>query len=164
MSKNKIIGAVAGIGKKQPTKALVEIVPTCESKILEHKHLIVRAEILKPIEDENFANEWMRELVDKIGMQILLGPWSAYEGTPGNQGITTAVILTTSHAVAHFWSEPNPALLEFDLYSCACFDIEDVIGHFDILDPVKIEYKFLDRKNNLQELAHSIKTYNIKTA
>jgi S-adenosylmethionine/arginine decarboxylase-like enzyme len=164
MPRNKIIGAVTGTGKKKSTKALVEIVPVCEPKVLEHKHLIVRAEILKPIEDEAFASEWMRDLVDRIGMQVLQGPWSAYEGSPGNQGITTSVILTTSHAVAHFWSEPNPALLEFDLYSCACFDIEDVIRHFDILDPVKIEYKFLDRKNNLQEIEHSIKVYTNKTA
>jgi S-adenosylmethionine/arginine decarboxylase-like enzyme len=154
MPRNKIIGSVSSSGKKKSTKALVEISPLCEPKVLEHKHLIVRAEILKPIEDVAFATEWMRELVDKIGMQVLQGPWSAYEGSPGNQGITTSVILTTSHAVAHFWSEPTPALLEFDLYSCACFDIEDVICHFDILNPVKIEYKFLDRKNNLEEISH----------
>jgi len=158
MPRNKIIGALTGTGKKKLSKALVEIAPVCEAKVLEHKHLIVRAEILKPIEDETVATDWMRELVDKIGMQVLQGPWSAYEGSPGNQGITTSVILTTSHAVAHFWSEPNPALLEFDLYSCACFDIDDVIRHFDILDPVKIEYKFLDRKNNLQEISHEVLT------
>lgn len=128
-------------------------------KVLEHKHLIVRAEIQKPIEDEEFASQWMRELVDKIGMQILQGPWSAFEGSPGNVGITTSVILTTSHAVAHFWSEPNPALLEFDLYSCSCFDIEDVIDHLMILEPVKIEYKFLDRKNNLQEIEHTVRKF-----
>ena len=145
MSINKIVDIIAGTDEKKST---------CNNKVLEHKHLIVRAEILNPIEDENIASEWMSELVKKIGMKILKGPWSAYEGSVGNKGITTAVILTTSHAVAHFWSEPSPALLEFDLYSCSCFDIEDVIRHLDILNPVKIEYKFLDRKNNLEEISH----------
>ncbi|MCS7316823.1 MAG: S-adenosylmethionine decarboxylase [Candidatus Dojkabacteria bacterium] len=125
-------------------------------KILKHKHFIVRAEIKNKTKNPLEINEWMRNLIKKIGMNILLGPFTAYEHSPGNRGSTSIVVLTTSHASLHIWDEVDPGLLEFDLYSCSDFNINDVIEHLKFFEPVKIEYKFLDRENFLIELEHKI--------
>ena len=53
------------------------------SKILEHKHLIVRAELNDPPYNATDIKEWMRDLVDKIGMKILMGPYSVYSDMVG---------------------------------------------------------------------------------
>jgi hypothetical protein len=56
----------------------------------------------------------------------------------------------------HIWDEVSPALMQFDVYSCGEFDPETICNKIDKDFAVhKIEYKFLDRENNLNEL-HTI--------
>lgn len=126
------------------------------SKILKHKHLLVRAEIRRKMFETDKVNEWMRDFIEKIGMNLLIGPYSAYEDTPGNRGITTVVALTTSHAALHIWDEVDPGLLEFDLYSCKEFDLDLVLREIDLFfDVVRMEYMFLDREHNLHIISKS---------
>lgn len=118
-------------------------------KILEHKHLIVRAELNNPPYLPHEIKQWMRELVDLIGMNILMGPYAVYSDMPGNQGLTAVTIIETSHIAMHVWDEANPALMQLDVYTCSKLDPADVFAALQIFEPTKIEYKYIDREHDL---------------
>ena len=124
------------------------------TEVLVHKHLIVRAEAVKPPTDEQYLKDWLHNFIDSINMKVLMGPYVIYHNVPGNRGITGVAIIETSHIVMHVWDEPSPALIQFDVYSCGAFDPEDICKKikkdFDI---VKMEYKFLDRDTELKDIA-----------
>jgi S-adenosylmethionine/arginine decarboxylase-like enzyme len=88
-------------------------------------------------------------------MKIMIEPSTAWCNDEGNEGITSTVVLTTSHCAMHIWNfpEPNESVLQFDLYSCAPFTAVEVIefigAHFDI---TSAKYKFLDREDGFVEL------------
>lgn len=117
-----------------------------------HKHLIVRAEVNKPPYEEKWAEDWIRELVQKIDMKILLGPFAKYLDVVGNRGLTVATIIETSHIAMHVWDEDNPAMIQLDVYTCGELDPAIVFDHFKVFDPVKIDYKYLDREHGLIEV------------
>ena len=121
--------------------------------LLVHKHLIVRAEVYRPPMDEKFLTSWLNQFIEKIGMKVMMGPYVKYSNMVGNRGITGAAIIETSHIVMHIWDEVSPALMQFDVYSCGEFDPEIICNKIDEDFAVhKIEYKFLDRENNLNEI------------
>ena len=97
-----------------------------KNSLLVHKHLIIRAEASRPPMDEEQLTEWMKEFVDSIDMKIFMGPYVKYCRMPGNRGITGVAIIETSHITMHIWDEPNPALMQFDVYSCGEFDVEKI--------------------------------------
>jgi len=117
--------------------------------ILEHKHLIVRAELKNPPKSTTDINTWMSELVDTIGMKILMGPYSVYSNMVGNRGLTAVTIIETSHIALHVWDEVDPALMQLDLYTCSALDIEDVFEAIAQWEPSRIEYNFIDREKSL---------------
>jgi len=124
--------------------------------LLVHKHLIVRAEVYRPPMDEKFLTNWLNQFIEKIGMKVMMGPYVKYSNMVGNRGITGAAIIETSHIVMHIWDEVSPALMQFDVYSCGEFNPKTICNKIDEDFAVhKIEYKFLDRENNLSEL-HTI--------
>jgi len=119
------------------------------STVLEHKHLIVRAELNEPPYSSIEIKEWMKRLVDKIGMNILMGPYAVYSDMEGNQGLTAVTIIETSHIALHVWDEAEPALMQLDVYTCSSLDIDDVFSAIQEWDPTKIEYKYIDREHGL---------------
>ena len=119
------------------------------NKVLEHKHLIVRAELKCPPKDPVYISKWLEALVSRIGMKILMGPYSVYSNMVGNQGLTAAVIIETSHIVLHVWDECDPGLMQLDVYTCSTLNIEDVFDHIKEFEPTKVEFKFIDRENSL---------------
>jgi S-adenosylmethionine/arginine decarboxylase-like enzyme len=119
------------------------------SKILEHKHLIVRAELNNPPYNAADIKIWMRHLVDKIGMNILMGPYAIYSDMEGNQGLTAVTIIETSHIAMHVWDEEEPALMQLDVYTCSQLNIDDVFEAIKEFEPVKVEYKYIDREYGL---------------
>jgi S-adenosylmethionine/arginine decarboxylase-like enzyme len=124
-----------------------------ENKVLVHKHLIIRAEAKNPPVDETILTEWFKKFIEEIGMKAMMGPYVKYSYMVGNRGITGAAIIETSHIVMHVWDEPDPALLQFDVYSCGEFNPETICEKIKKdFNTTKIEYKFLDRENNLSEL------------
>ena len=125
------------------------------NKVLEHKHLIVRAEINRPPYSTTEIKRWMYDLVDKIGMNILMGPYAVYSDMEGNSGLTAVTIIETSHIALHVWDEVNPALMQLDVYTCSTLDINDVFSAIQEWDPTKIEYKYIDREHDLTLLDHS---------
>jgi S-adenosylmethionine/arginine decarboxylase-like enzyme len=121
--------------------------------VLEHKHLIVRAELAEPPYQPHHIKDWMKRLVDKIGMNVLMGPYAIYSDMEGNQGLTAITIIETSHCAIHVWDEVTPALAQIDVYSCQAFDINDVFDFIKEFNPTKIEYKYIDRETGLQEIS-----------
>jgi len=115
-----------------------------------HKHLIIRAEVNRPITSEKGLKKWLRNLVKKIDMKVIKGPFAAYVSKEGNRGITGMVMIETSHIAIHVWDEINPALVQCDVYSCAEFSSNEVLLELTEMEPIKIEYMLLDRAEELK--------------
>jgi len=124
-----------------------------KNPVLIHKHLIIRAEANRVPTDEKKLTIWMKDFIASIDMKILMGPYVKYCEMEGNRGITGIAVIETSHITIHVWDEPNPALMQIDVYSCAEFDpykIADKIkADFDV---VKIDYKYLNRETGLKPI------------
>lgn len=117
-----------------------------------HKHLIIRAEVNNPPKDENLVKDWMKSLIENIGMNLLMGPYAHYLDVEGNRGITAVSIIETSHIAMHVWDESDPALMQLDVYTCGPLDPYDVVEMIKQFDPVSIQMKYLDREHELTEI------------
>lgn len=121
--------------------------------MLQHKHLILRAEINKPPFDTTEVEQWFRELVANLGMNILYGPKAMYCELEHNEGMTAFTILSTSHAVLHTWDRCEQPILQLDIYTCSEFNLDVAWNAIKVFEPGKIEYKFLDREHGLVEIS-----------
>ena len=128
---------------------------------LYHKHLIIRAEVGTPIKDPNEAKEWLVKLIDSIDMKLLqcisANPNAGYCDLEGNRGLTAVALIETSHIVMHIWDEGNPSTVQLDVYTCGCLDIATVFKALDVMNPSKIDYKFIDREYNVQDITPVVK-------
>ena len=124
-----------------------------KNSLLVHKHLIIRAEAIRPQVDEEQLQNWLIEFIESINMKIMMGPYVKYCNMKGNRGITGVAVIETSHIVMHVWDEPNPALMQFDVYSCGDFNHTDICKKImEDFDIHKIEYKYLNRETGLQDI------------
>ena len=122
--------------------------------ILVHKHLLVRAEVKKPIVKQKSAVLFLEKLIRTINMKSMFGPVARYCDMKGHRGVTAIAIIETSHIAMHVWDEVNPALVQLDVYSCAEMNPKKIIQLLkEELDTISIEYKFLDRDNNFKEIS-----------
>jgi len=119
---------------------------------LVHKHIIIRSEVLNPPVCENIVSDQIKVLIDQIGMKLLMGPYAKYVDIPGNRGLTVASIIETSHIVMHTWDECDPAVIQLDVYTCGPFDPNIVFKWLDQYQPIKIDYKYIDREFDLHEI------------
>lgn len=128
--------------------------------MLEHKHIILKSRVNNPPGKDQIEtiNQWMRDLVDKIDMKILMGPFTVYSDMIGNRGMTSATIIETSHIVMHTWDEEDPGTIQLDIYTCSTLDTDVVLEHFEVFDPVEVSWLFIDRK--LEQIALE-KSYNL---
>ena len=118
-----------------------------------HKHLIIRAEANRVPTDEEQLTEWLKDFIETINMKILMGPYVKYCKMEGNLGITGIAVIETSHIAIHVWDEPNPALMQIDVYSCAEFDVDQIAEKIkQDFDVVKLDYKYLNRETGLTVL------------
>ena len=115
-----------------------------------HKHLIIRAEVNRPLVTERTVRQWLRNLVKKIDMNIIKGPYAAYVSKEGNCGMTGVVMIETSHIAIHIWDENLPALVQCDVYSCAEFSSNEVLAEFVSMEVKKIDYMLLDRAEEIK--------------
>ena len=123
-------------------------------EVLVHKHLIIRAEVNKPPILVPYLENWLKDFITSINMKVLMGPYVIYHNVLGNRGITGAAIIETSHIVMHVWDEPNPALMQFDVYSCGELDPEEICKKIkNDFECSKIEYKFIDREKELKDVS-----------
>lgn len=120
---------------------------------LDHKHLIVTATLRSPPRNVEEVENWMRRVVDAVGMKILFGPNVVRCDTPGNEGVTGIVCIETSHASIHVWDTIEIPFMKFDLYSCMRFDpniVTDLIKEFD---PYYFQTMLIDRNNEIKVVA-----------
>jgi S-adenosylmethionine/arginine decarboxylase-like enzyme len=120
--------------------------------MLEHKHIIIRAEVQEPPSDVKLTAEWFKKLVKDIDMKILMGPFVTYLDKEGNRGLTGVCVIETSHMAMHVWDESSPGLLELDVYSCKDFDPAIVMQAIQEFKPTKIEHILMDRKETIKLL------------
>ena len=113
---------------------------------LVHQHMIIRAEINNAPTDTMEIEDWLFDLIDALGMKVMMGPFAAYSEMEGNRGLTAAAVIETSHIVLHVWDECKPAIAQLDVYSCAPVETSVVLKALEQFDPVHIDYKFLDRE------------------
>jgi S-adenosylmethionine/arginine decarboxylase-like enzyme len=127
-----------------------------QMKEIKHLHLMVRAEITKPIQAEEYAKEWLTKLVDMIDMKIAAGPISKYVDMVGNEGVTGAVSVETSHIAFHIWEKTNPMILQFDLYTCGDLDHLFVLQHLkEEFGITNITWQYLNRQNGFEVIDKS---------
>lgn len=119
---------------------------------LVHKHIIIRSEVLNPPVDEKLVSDSVKDLIDRIGMKLLMGPYAKYVHMVGNRGLTVACIIETSHIVMHTWDECNPAIVQLDVYTCGPFNPEVVFDWLKQYDPINVDYKYIDRENTIKEI------------
>ena len=115
-----------------------------------HKHLIIRAEVNRPITNEKEIKKWLRNVVNKIDMKIIKGPYASYVQKEGNRGLSGMIMIETSHIAMHVWDEDRPALVQCDVYSCAEFSSNEVLAEFIPMDVTKIDHILLNRANELE--------------
>ena len=118
----------------------------------QHKHLIIRAEVNRPLRSEKETKQWLRKLVKKIDMKIIKGPFAGYVTKEGNRGITGVVMIETSHIAIHVWDETLPALVQCDVYSCAEFSSNEVLAEFIDMEVVKMDHIMLDRADEIKTI------------
>lgn len=115
-----------------------------------HKHLLLNARVNSPIRTEEEGVAFLQNLVEKIDMKIIKGPFAKFvdNDSEGNSGLTAIVMIETSHIAFHIWDQVDPGLLQFDLYTCGKLDLEKVLGlikeRFDI---ISMDYVLFDREN-----------------
>lgn len=113
-----------------------------------HKHLLINAKVKNPINTERAGIEFLTNLVNRINMKIIKGPFASYVEAEGNKGLTAIVMIETSHIAFHIWDETDPGLLQMDIYTCGEMDKFDVLNaineRFDIQE---IEWILFDREN-----------------
>jgi S-adenosylmethionine/arginine decarboxylase-like enzyme len=113
-----------------------------------HQHLLMKVWVKNPPKKVSVLNEWFVHLVHKVRMEVVAGPTSVYVDAPGNEGLTGTVTLATSHASIHIWDHYEPAMLQFDIYSCKCFSLDDVLEQFKPWGIVKYEWIMIDRNDS----------------
>ncbi len=119
--------------------------------MLDHKHILVSGTVKNPIKDEEILKDWFKRLVKNVDMKIVTGPHVKYVPTPGNEGLTGACCIETSHCSIHIWDSVEPPMIKFDLYSCKCFKPETVLEMLGEMDPIQLHWTLIDR-NNLYEV------------
>lgn len=134
------------------------------SQKINHKHVIIRAETKFAPEhneyDKDFLNKSLSQLIEDIGMKVVLEPRAAWVGSENNEGWTGQAGLETSHVAYHIWNSPEPGLIseesnclfQLDLYTCGCMSheqIQKVVEWVDFWSIVEIDIITIDRATGL---------------
>ena len=113
-----------------------------------HNHLLMNGLAYQPPLNVDSVTTWLTNLVNKIGMKVVTGPYAHYVESEGNRGITAGVLIETSHIAFHVWDEAVPARIQFDLYTCSTLPMDIVLDecekYFDLVD---YQYVVLDRND-----------------
>jgi S-adenosylmethionine/arginine decarboxylase-like enzyme len=116
-----------------------------------HKHLLVNAKVNNAVKSEAQGIEFLTNLVEKIDMKIIKGPFASYVNKEGNRGLTGIVMIETSHIAFHIWDEVRPGLVQFDLYTCGQLELDRVLSIFkETFDVESLDYVLFDREDGFK--------------
>jgi hypothetical protein len=106
---------------------------------MEHKHLIIRAELENPPVDQQAVEAWITKLGEGVLHTVV---------TP--EGIVGTVVGETSLIAARFWNS-SPTLLQMDVFASKInpTDVFDEIERFGVISK---SFLFLDRTNAIQQI------------
>lgn len=107
--------------------------------MLNHKHYLIDCYVNKPLTSVEKTVNWLKKLVDAIGMKIVAGPFAAYCKSENNEGITGACCIETSHCSIHVWDKVDKPYMRLDVYSCKEFDektVDAMIEEFEPYNPI----------------------------
>lgn len=113
-----------------------------------HNHILLNGYVSRPPKDMELTKNWLVQLVKDIDMKIIQGPYASYVDVEGNRGLTATVMIETSHIALHVWDEEEPALIQFDVYTCGELPVEKVIKSVD--DAMGLQnywYMVMERRN-----------------
>ena len=86
----------------------------------------------------------------KNGMKIQEEPIVSYVHDKGNKGMTACCLLKTSHMAFHIWDEQDPALIQFDFYTCGDLNVDKAVELINKkFSFTNYEYKVIDREKNI---------------
>jgi S-adenosylmethionine/arginine decarboxylase-like enzyme len=119
---------------------------------LQHKHLLVRAEVTSPPLEMDNLDRMLEQLVKMIDMKILSGPHTAWCPVEGNMGWSGTVIIETSSITFHSWLEDHYPVIQLDVYSCKDFAVETVMQWLSRFNPTQVDYKFIDRETGFRTI------------
>ena len=123
--------------------------------MLQHNHLILKGAIKKiPTADDLVEiSLWIEDFIMGNGMQLASKPVVSYVEDEGNKGVTACCLLKTSHMAFHIWDEQDPALIQFDFYTCGELDVDKAIEMLNLKFDFD-DYKFmvLNRAKNINEV------------
>jgi S-adenosylmethionine/arginine decarboxylase-like enzyme len=95
---------------------------------IKHLQQIIIGQVTNPPTDVDVVKQFMSDLVEAIGMKRLIEPQAVYVEAVGNKGMTSCVLIETSHIAWHVWDEQTPGLLQFDLYTCGDLNPDQVLS------------------------------------
>jgi S-adenosylmethionine/arginine decarboxylase-like enzyme len=130
-------------------------------QVLEHKFIVIRAFVKKPPlkGDEGKLTTWLEDLIGRMKMKILAGPFVRHVDVEGNRGLTGCTLIETSHVALHVWDEPDPALMMLHIYTCGAIDPAWVLPALDQFEPVTVEWKLEDHEHGFQLLKYDLVDY-----
>ena len=117
--------------------------------MLEHKHILIRANVKRPPIQIDTIKACVRNLVNELGMKPLGETVAVYVDKKGNRGLTCIQAIETSHIAFHSWDEDIPFVIQLDVYTCSKLNKEIVFKALDEFEPIKIDYLTLDREKYL---------------
>lgn len=115
--------------------------------VRDHKHIIIRAFVKHPPREARFLDAWCKDVISRVGMKVIGGPLVVYSDMEGNKGHTAIAILDFSHLSIHVWDEIDPALIEFDLFSCKDFDVNIVLQKLEEFKVMSYSTLTVDRND-----------------
>ena len=114
-----------------------------------HLHLLVKGYVNNPPKAEKLLNIWLKELANRMDMEILIDPTSAIITKNGNEGLVGGIILTDATASIRVWNSESPALFQFNLYSYNSFNATDIIHHINFwFELNRAHWQLVDRNGD----------------
>jgi S-adenosylmethionine/arginine decarboxylase-like enzyme len=121
---------------------------------IKHLQQIIIGQVTNPPTDVDVVKQFMRDLVEAIGMKRLIEPQAVYVEAVGNKGMTSCVLIETSHIAWHVWDEQTPGLLQFDLYTCGDLNPDQVLSIVkEFFSLTTYSMKVFNRAEELNEIA-----------
>lgn len=116
--------------------------------MINHFHLIVKFNTNDPITASKKLKTFLLQLVKQIKMKVLIPPVVKRVNDKGNEGLSGAILIKTSHISCHIWDKLNPALVHLDIYSCKAFDVNRALTFIKkATSAFNIKYTFLNRND-----------------